>query len=226
VYCEHRHPAPVLPLAIFASRRTATATIVTVLMSLVLLGTIFMITQYLQVALGLAPVVAGVAMTPLFVPLAGCSFLAGRLIARWGVAPVAVGGLLLGAAGLVGLAGLPGAGYSVGVGLGLVAIGAGVGLLTPAVVSTAMREAPREHAGIASGVNNTARQTGGAIGAAVFGAIIGTPGHTVAFADGVRSAALVGAAVWVLAAVVAVGIGPWARERVTQPSERTARDTA
>jgi DHA2 family methylenomycin A resistance protein-like MFS transporter len=219
VLCESRHPTPVLPLGIFRSRRTATATVVTVLMSLVLLGTIFMITQYLQVALRLPPVIAGLAMTPLFIPLAACSFLAGRLLTRVGSAPIAVVGLVLGAFGLVGLSTLPGAGYGVVVGLSLVAIGAGVGLLTPAVVTAAMRESPPEHTGIASGVNNTARQTGGAIGAAVFGAVIGTPGPTVAFTEGVRTAALVGAALWAIAAVVSVGIGPWHKSHRSLTSE-------
>jgi MFS family permease len=51
--------------------------------------------------------------------------------------------------------------------------GIGCGLLTPAVVEAAIATVPAERSGLASAVNNTARQTGGVIGIAVAGAVVG-----------------------------------------------------
>ena len=49
--------------------------------------------------------------------------------------------------------------------------GIGLGLATPALVSAATEAVPPPRAGMAAAVNNTARQTGGAIGVALIGAI-------------------------------------------------------
>jgi hypothetical protein len=56
--------------------------------------------------------------------------------------------------------------------------GIGLGLVTPAVVAAAMSAVPSARAGLASAVNNTTRQAGGAIGIAGFDALAGQPGRT------------------------------------------------
>src|SRR3954471_24196712 len=85
--------------------------------------------------------------------------------------------------------------------------GVGLALLTPAVVSAAIAAVPSERAGLASAVNNTARQAGGAIGIAVSGAIAGPPGRA-AFVPGFHGVALGSAALYVAAAVAML----WFRE--------------
>jgi hypothetical protein len=80
-----------------------------------------------------------------------------------------------------------------------------------------LRQAPRPAAGgcpcpparqaLAGGVNNTARQAGGAIGIAVFGVIAGTPGNAGRFAAGLHVLAVLAAALWAAAmAVTAHGV--------------------
>jgi MFS transporter, DHA2 family, methylenomycin A resistance protein len=64
--------------------------------------------------------------------------------------------------------------------------GIGLGVLTPAVVAAAVRTVPPERAGLASAVNNTARQAGGAIGIAAFGAIAGSATHLRGFISGMH----------------------------------------
>jgi DHA2 family methylenomycin A resistance protein-like MFS transporter len=59
-----------------------------------------------------------------------------------------------------------------------------MGLLTASVVAAAIRAVPAERAGLASGVNNTARQAAGAFGIAIFGAVAGPPESREAFAAG------------------------------------------
>ncbi|WP_093258919.1 hypothetical protein [Thermostaphylospora chromogena] len=51
--------------------------------------------------------------------------------------------------------------------------GTGLGVLTPAIVAAALKATPGTP-GLASGASNTARQTGGALGIAVFAAVAGS----------------------------------------------------
>ena len=61
IYVEHASRTPVLPLSMFRSAGTSIANAITVSMSLVLLGTIFILTQYFQVVEKFSPLLAGVA---------------------------------------------------------------------------------------------------------------------------------------------------------------------
>jgi DHA2 family methylenomycin A resistance protein-like MFS transporter len=78
--------------------------------------------------------------------------------------------------------------------------GVGLAVLTPAVVAAAIAAAPPDRSGLASGVNNTARQAGGAIGIAAYGAVAGQPdgGH---FLTGLHVMGLGTAALFLVAAL-------------------------
>jgi len=78
--------------------------------------------------------------------------------------------------------------------------GIGLGVLTPAVVAAAIAAAPPERSGLASGVNNTARQAGGAMGIAAYGAIAGQPDRAGHFLTGLHVTGLVSTGLFVLAA--------------------------
>ena len=137
-------------------------------------------------------------MVPLFAPLSIVAPLSGRLAGRFGPRWPMAGGLTVAACGLALLAT---AGAGAGYGLLLAALllwGGGLGLLTSAVVSAAVGAVESERSGLASAVNNTARQAGGAIGIAAFGAIAGeasAPG----FVHGMHVAALIAAGLHLVA---------------------------
>ncbi|MFF4841578.1 MFS transporter [Streptomyces collinus] len=80
--------------------------------------------------------------------------------------------------------------------------GIGCGLLTPAVVAAAIAAVPSERSGLASAVNNTARQTGGAIGIAVAGTIAGRPTDPAGFLRGFHTVTLGSAARYTATAVL------------------------
>jgi DHA2 family methylenomycin A resistance protein-like MFS transporter len=82
--------------------------------------------------------------------------------------------------------------------------GIGCGLLTPAVVAAAIATVPAERSGLASAVNNTARQTGGAIG------IAGQPGDLARFLRGFHAVALGSACLYAAAAAPALTLLPGA----------------
>jgi DHA2 family methylenomycin A resistance protein-like MFS transporter len=105
-------------------------------------------------------------------------------------------GLLLGAAGLAGIAVGAGDAPYVQLVLPLAAAGAGMALTMPAATTAVLDGAPPELAGVASGALNAARQVGGAIGVALLGTL-------AVGAAGLEAALLVAAAVFLLGAVVA-----------------------
>jgi MFS transporter, DHA2 family, methylenomycin A resistance protein len=200
---ERRAADPMLEPGLFRHRDFSASNAVAGTMNLVTLGLIFLLTLYLQRVQGRSALAAGVAVLPLFVPLAVLAPLAGRLTARVGARrPMAIGCVLaaIGVAQL-GLA-EPNSGYLTML-PALLSWGIGLGILTPAVVAAAIGALSSDRAGLASAVNNTARQAGGAIGIAAFGALAGR--HFVA---GFHTAALIGAAGFIAAAVATLRLIP------------------
>jgi DHA2 family methylenomycin A resistance protein-like MFS transporter len=78
--------------------------------------------------------------------------------------------------------------------------GIGIALLTPAIVAAALAAVPGDQAGLASGVNNTARQAGCVLGIALYGAVAGSPDHIDHFIRGLGAAGLGTAVFFMLAA--------------------------
>lgn len=123
-------------------------------------------------------------------PLSVLAPLAGWLTARTGAKAPMVAGLLFAAAGVALLTQLqPDSGYRTLL-PALVLWGIGLGVLTPAVVAAAIGAVSSARAGLASAVNNTARQAAGAIGIAAFGALAGLPAAPGSFIGGLHTAAL------------------------------------
>jgi len=117
-------------------------------------------------------------------------------------------GLLVAAAGVALLGRLhTGSGYGILL-AAMLLWGTGLGLLTPAVVAAAMGLVPAAQAGLASGVNNTARQAGGAIGIAIFGALAGSATAGDHFVAGMQLAGLITAGLFLAAAVATVVVIP------------------
>ena len=198
VFVENRSQSPMLPLGFFRIPEFAGANAVAGLMNFVTLGTIFLLTLYLQVVQGHSALVAGVEMVPMFAPLSMLAPISGRLTGRFGPRLPMAAGLALGTLGMVLLKRLEAnSGYLPELLLPMVCIGAGLGLLTPAVVAAAMGSVPASRSGLASGANNTARQAAGAIGVALFGALAGTPSAVGSFLEGLHTAVLLGVGLWV-----------------------------
>lgn len=191
---ERRSSQPMLPLDL--ARRTLPATFVSAAMNFVGIGTILVLTRYLQGVRHAGPLEAGLELLPLFGPLSVLAPVAGRLVARFGPRPLMVAGLALGALGMLNLVLLnENSGYPALLPM-LLGLGIGMGLLTTAVVTAAVGGIPAERAGVAGGINNAARQAGGALGVAVLGAVSGA---------GLPAVGVVAAALWLVAIGVTVG---------------------
>lgn len=206
VAVERRRRDPMLPGALFRRPAFAAANTVGAAMNLGTLGTLFVLTLFLQDVQGRSALAAGVAILPAFGLLTVVAPLSGRLVGRIGPRWPMVAGLLVAAGGLALLADDALLAASVLWGLGL-------GLVTPAVVAGAMGAVEADRAGLAAAVNNTARQAGGAIGIAASGAVAGNPARA-GFVHGFHAVALCAAALYVTAAALAWAAVP-GRERVS-----------
>jgi len=207
VTVEHSREQPMLPLGLFRRPVFTTANSVAAAMNLATLGLLFVLTLYLQDILHHSALVAGLALLPLFLPLSVIAPFGGQVTARFGPKWPMASGLLVAAVGVALLAPL-GAGSSYLALLpALLLWGIGLGVLTPAAVAAAVGAVPGERAGLASAVNNTARQAAGAIGIAAFGALAGAPTGR-GFLAGFHTAALLAAGLFLAGMLATVALMP------------------
>ena len=166
---EHRWAAqPLVPLSILRSRTLTGANVVVGLMGAAMFALWFFLSLYLQQVLGLTPIQAGLAFLPMTGTLAVTATLAPRLIARLGGRTTLATGMFLIALGALWLTGISATGSWAADVLGPSVVTAlGMGMSFVPVTIAAVAGVPPERAGLASGLVNTSRQMGGALGLAV-----------------------------------------------------------
>jgi len=163
---------PLMPLRIYASRTLSAANVVVLLLGAAVFGMWFFLSLYLQQVLGYSPLRAGLAFLPMTACIVAGSALASRAVTKIGVKPLLVAGMLAEAIGLFWFTGLAANGSYLGdvlVPSLLAAIGLGLAFV-PATIAAVSGVEPRE-AGLASGLVNTSRLVGGALGLAILAAI-------------------------------------------------------
>jgi EmrB/QacA subfamily drug resistance transporter len=160
--------APLMPLRIFASRMLSGANATMFLLGAAMFGMWFFVSLYLQQVLGYSPLKAGLAFLPMTLTIVIGSTLASRAVARVGVKPLLVGGMLAEGVGLLLFATVSTEGSYLGdVLVPSLIVAAGIGLaFVPITIAAVAGVAPRE-AGLASGLVNTSRLMGGALGLAI-----------------------------------------------------------
>lgn len=203
VAVERATADPMLPPKLFRRPDFSVANAAAGVMNLCTLGLLFLVTQYLQTVQHHSALAAGVALLPLFLPLTVLAPFAGRIAGRVGPRWPMAAGLLVAGAGFALLTTLT-AGSSYWTLLpALLLWGCGLGVLTPAVVAAAVGAA-RERSGLAAAVNNTARQAGGAVGIAAYGAVAGSAANARLFVSGMHVAGLVSVVLFLVAALSTV----------------------
>ncbi len=203
VACEHRTRAPMLPLGLFHNPTFSGASFVGLAINLGFYGQLFVVSLYFQQVRGWSALATGLALLPEGIFVAISSALSGRAMGRVGPRLPMIAGLLLGGAGLSGLAAAGEHTSYVLLVPPLIAAGFGMAFTMPAATNAIIGAAPAERAGIASGVLNASRQAGGAIGVALLGTLVASG----AFIPGLQAAMLVaGGAFFVAAAVAALPV--------------------
>ncbi len=164
--------SPLMPLRIYASRTLSAANVVVLMIGAAVFAMWFFLSLYLQQVLGYSPLRAGFAFLPMTLCIVACSTLASRVVTRVGPKPMLVAGMTLQTVGLVLFTHLSANGTYVGdVLLPSVLIAIGIGFSFVPVTIAAVTGVASEEAGLASGLVNTSRFVGGAIGLAILAAL-------------------------------------------------------
>jgi MFS family permease len=161
-----------MPLRIYRSRTLSAANVIVLLVGGASFGMWFFVSLYLQQVHGYSPIRAGLAFLPMTLCIVAGSTAASRLVGRVGPKPVLIAGMISLTAGLFWFTDISVSGSYAGTMLGpslLTALGIGLAFV-PATISAVAGVAPHE-AGLASGLVNTARLFGGALGLAILAAI-------------------------------------------------------
>ncbi|MFJ8635108.1 MFS transporter [Streptomyces sp. NPDC093568] len=172
-YWESRIPYPMIDMHFFRNRRFMGAVSGGVLITFGMGGSLFLLTQHMQFVLGYEPLEAGLRTAPLALMIVALNFtgVAAKWATRLGT-PLAIGlGMAVMAAGLASIATVSSGGYT-GTLLGLVLIGAGAAVASPAMSHAIMSAIPPEKAGVGGGINGTVAEFGTGLGVAVLGALL------------------------------------------------------
>ena len=192
VAIELRSPSPLLPLRIFRSRTLSAANAAMAIVGAVAFSEFFVLTLYLQDVLHYSAVMSGAAFAGFALSVVVLSNVAQVIVGRFGVRPTLTAGLLLSAISVAWLTQLPVDGhYFWDLFPAFVLGGAGMGLSFVPVTIASLTGVERSDAGVASGLINTSRQIGGAIGIAALSAVAASSTssyvhtHSVAATSGV-----------------------------------------
>ncbi len=217
-------PAPLVPLSIFRLRNLRAANLVVVLLYAAIFPQWFFLTLYMQQVLHYSAIAAGIGFLPMTLAIFVGSTFAPRLVARFGARRVITVGLLSSTVGGLLLTGVaPGGTYAGAVLAGGVLSAAGMGFsLVPATI-VSMEGVTKNETGLASGLLNTSRLMGGALGLAVLSTIATGQEHGVVsvaqgMTDGFGLAFEVGAFLCLAGALVA----GWLLRSSEAPSQASA----
>ncbi len=207
---------PLIPLGIFRRRSLSVANGIAVTIGAGLFGTYFFLSLYLQDVNGYSALRAGLAFLP-----AGLCTLAGaligtRLVQIMGARRQLVLGPTLAAGGLFWLSTIgAGAGYFSNVLGPLILIGLGIGMSFVPMTLSATTGVPPHEAGLASGLINTTRQVGGALGLAIMATVatsvathhlVGSHNVDAALTSGYRAAFVIAGAGLLVGALLALAL--------------------
>jgi EmrB/QacA subfamily drug resistance transporter len=168
---ERHTDQPMLDVRVFKNPRFSAASATVTLTQFSLYASTFLLTQYFQFLLGYSPLKSGLMLTPVAIGLMVAAPQAPRFVMRWGTTRVVVFGLcMIATSTLCYASDTLMSSFVLGF-LVRLFYGLGLGITMAPVTESIMGSLPPSRAGVGSAVNDTTRQTGGALGVAVLGSI-------------------------------------------------------
>ncbi len=173
VLVELRREHPLVDVRVFAVRGLAAGSVNLFVVFAVMFSLFLVLVQYLQAVLGYSALKAASGLLPMALIMMPLSTIAPTIAERIGFRRTLVTGMLLLAGGLVLFATLadPDGGY-LSVLPGILVLGTGVGLAMSPSTAAITSSLPEEKQGVASALNDTVREMGGAVGIALIGSVL------------------------------------------------------
>ena len=169
---QTRGQHPMVPVELFKSPAVTAGLAVAFVNMAAFCGVVFLQSLYFQQQRDASPLATGMLFLPMSALVVVLNPIVVRAMERFGKLPTTIGGQILVATGLVCLSFLPPEAPTVVAALLMVPVGVGGSFTVPPLTALILDHVPADRAGTASGVLNTARQMGGSIGVAVFGAVL------------------------------------------------------
>ncbi|WP_030251786.1 MFS transporter [Streptomyces violens] len=167
-----RLPTPLLDMKLFSNRGFSGAVLADLLTILGLAGLLFFLSQFLQMVQGRSPLNAGLVELPAAVGAMGAGLAAGPVARRLSVRTVVSGGLVLVGLGLGACAWVDADTATPVLGAILFIVGVGAGFSFTITADVILSSVPKEQAGAASAVSETAYELGSALGIALLGSVV------------------------------------------------------
>ena len=171
VWWELRIANPLIDLRVFAVRAFSTAAASVTVIFFALFGSLFVLTQYLQLVHGYSPLSAGVRALPFAFAMAAASPASPAAAKRFGTRVIIPAGMALMGLGLLDLSAVGVHTAYLPIAIAVAIMGAGMGLVMAPASTTIMTTVPAHQAGAGSAINDTIREVGGALGVAIVGSM-------------------------------------------------------
>ncbi len=169
ILVELRIAHPLLDPRLFRRRGFATGSASLFLQFFAMFGFFFVALQFLQLVLGYSTFIAALALMPMTMVMLPLSAVSGTLSEKFGHKLVGGAGLAISAVGFVIFAAVGRNDSYWGFLIATLIIGAGAALAMTPATNAIVASLPREKQGVASAVNDTARELGAAFGVAMLG---------------------------------------------------------
>jgi EmrB/QacA subfamily drug resistance transporter len=188
IWIESRSRSPLLPLRIFRLRALSSANAAMAIVGAVTFSEFFVLTLYVQDVLHYSAVQSGVAFSAFALTVVVASNAAQVVVGRVGIRPTLLGGLTLATVSVALLTQIPADGhYFWDLFPAFILGGAGMGFSFVPITIASLTGVERADAGVASGLVNTSRQIGGAIGLAAISTIAATATSNYVHSHGLSS---------------------------------------
>lgn len=180
---ELRQSHPLLDVRVFRNRMLASGSLNLMIVFGIMGGLFLVLVQFLQAALGYSALGASAGLLPmaaLMMPLSSAAPLIARRVGTRTMFVVGIGSIAVGLALMAAMASVDGGYWSVVP--GLVVLSVGIGLTMTPGTSAITGALPVEEQGVASALNDTVRELGGAVGIALVGSVLNA-GYASSVAD-------------------------------------------
>lgn len=169
---ELKQPHPLLDVRLFTNREFSTGVATITVLFGATFGFFYLGVQYMQLIKGYSALHTAIAFSPFVIPLAALSAMSFWYLPRLGLRVVVVLGLAIMTVGFLGMLGLNQHSSYSDITWHAIVLSTGIGFCTAPTTAVIMKAVPDGKQGVASAVNDSAREVGAALGIAVAGSVL------------------------------------------------------